>query len=156
MNNTSQLDEILTKIVDDHIDSIIDDTKSLEERNELKLLLKEKRKAQIIDEIRNAYELEWNAELEKKQSQVNRQKKIEDLKELLFTGFILAVVVGLAVNQVSEILNYVKGLSSWNDLLTSIILSLFLIGICLLMYWYSFYKEAIKYIKNSLNEEKGE
>ncbi len=156
MNNTSQLDEILTKIVDDHIDSIIDDTKSLEERNELKLLLKEKRKAQIIDEIRNAYELEWNAELEKKQSQVNRQKKIEDLKELLFTGFILAFVVGLAVNQVSEILNYVKGLSSWNDLLTSIILSLFLIGICLLMYWYSFYKEAIKYIKNSLNEEKGE
>ena len=125
MNNTSQLDEILTKIVDDHIDSIIDDTKSLEERNELKLLLKEKRKAQIIDEIRNAYELEWNAELEKKQSQVNRQKKIEDLKELLFTGFILAFVVGLAVNQVSEILNYVKGLSSWNDLLTSIILSLF-------------------------------
>ena len=156
MNNTSQLDEILTKIVDDHIDSIIDDTKSLEERNELKLLLKEKRKAQIIDEIRNAYELEWNAELEKKQSQVNRQKKIEDLKELLFTGFILAFVVGLAVNQVSEILNYVKGLSSWNDLLTSIILSLFLIGISLLMYWYSFYKEAIKYIKNSLNEEKGE
>ena len=55
MNNTSQLDEILTKIVDDHIDSIIDDTKSLEERNELKLLLKEKRKALIIDEIRNAY-----------------------------------------------------------------------------------------------------
>ncbi len=105
--------------------------------------MREQRKKIIIQEIRQEYkeELIREADLEVKE-RVNRQK-LDELKKLMFSGFLLAFIVGLAVNQATEIIGYYKGTITADNLWITLVLTGGLCLICLLAYLYSFFKDVM-------------
>lgn len=138
----SELDRVLDAVMKAK-EELIKEEASEEERAELIASLREQRKKKIIQEIRQEYkeELIQEADMEVKE-RVNRQK-LEELKKLMWSGFLLAFIVGLAVNQATDIIGYCKGAVTVDNLWITIIITGFLCVICLLAYLYSFFKDAI-------------
>lgn len=75
-------------------------------------------------------------------------QKIEELKSLVWSGFLLAFIVGLAVNQATEIIGYYKGTITVDDIIPTIIITIILCIICLAAYMYSFFRNAISLFEN--------
>ncbi|MCI9610787.1 MAG: hypothetical protein HFH33_01945 [Eubacterium sp.] len=137
-----ELDRILDAVMKAK-EELIREEATEEERNELIASLREQRKKIIIQEIRQEYkeELIREADLEVKE-RVNRQK-LDELKKLMFSGFLLAFIVGLAVNQATEIIGYYKGTITADNLWITLVLTGGLCLICLLAYLYSFFKDVM-------------
>ncbi len=101
----SELDKVLDALMKDKKELIIQEAPS-DDRDEFLALFRENKKKKIIEEIKEEYKqiLIQEADIEIKK-EVNRQK-IEDLKSLMWSGFLLAFIVGLAVNQATDIIGY--------------------------------------------------
>ena len=148
----SELDRVLDTLMDAKRASIEGRT-SKEEENELIDALKEKKKAQIIEEIKATYREEIFKEAEEKLKKKTHKKKIDELRELMWNGFILAFVVGLAVNQVTDVIGYYKGSVALEKIWpTSIIIAILLV-ICVLFYFYYFMRNALSLVNEKNDEE---
>jgi DNA polymerase III delta prime subunit len=134
------LDEILDVFMKSKED-IINKNATAKDRDELITTLREKIKANIIQEIRIEYKDEIvaqaNGEIQKR---INKEK-IRQLKSLMWNGFFVAFLVGLAVNQITDLIAVFK--ENHSNIVT-LIISVVLLGIVVLMYFYQFIKEAIK------------
>ncbi len=93
------------------------------------------------------------ADIEMKK-ELNRQK-IEELKSLMWSGFLLAFIVGLAVDQATDIIGYFKGTVTGDDIWITIVITAILCLICLGAYAYSFLKNVVD-LFDSLKKEKPE
>ncbi len=138
----SELDKVLDALMKDKKELIIQEAPS-EDRDEFLALFRENKKKKIIEEIKEEYKqiLIQEADIEIKK-EVNRQK-IEDLKSLMWSGFLLAFIVGLAVNQATDIIGYYKGTVTADKIWPTIIITAVLCMICLIAYLYSFWKNAV-------------
>ena len=105
----------------------------------------------VLDKV-----MEIKAELiqESAPEEANRQK-IEDLRNLMWSGFFLAFLVGLAVNQVTDIIGYYKGTVAVDEIWPTVAWSVALCGVCIVTYIYNFLVKAISLINNSKNKKKG-
>ena len=61
----------------------------------------------------------------------------------MWSGFLLAFIVGLAVNQATDIIGYYKGTVTADKIWPTIIITAVLCMICLIAYLYSFWKNAV-------------
>lgn len=138
----SELDKVLDALMKDKKELIIQEAPS-DDRDEFRALFRENKKKKIIEEIKEEYKqtLIQEADIEIKK-EVNRQK-IEDLKSLMWSGFLLAFIVGLAVNQATDIIGYYKGTVTADKIWPAIIITAVLCMICLIAYLYSFWKNAV-------------
>lgn len=138
----SELDKVLDALMKDKKELIIQEAPS-DDRDEFRALFRENKKKKIIEEIKEEYKqiLIQEADIEIKK-EVNRQK-IEDLKSLMWSGFLLAFIVGLAVNQATDIIGYYKGTVTADKIWPTIIITAVLCMICLIAYLYSFWKNAV-------------
>ena len=138
----SELDKILDTIMALNAELIRQEAPN-EDKKELLAALRESKKRQIISEIRNEYKQEIisdaNEEIAKK---VNRQK-LREIKSLILNGFILAFIVGLAVNQVTELLGFWKGTVTNGSREMTILFTIVFMFICLITYSFLFISKAI-------------
>lgn len=137
----------LDKIIDIAVTSgkeLISLEASPEEREELAAALREKKKRDVVREIRNEYKQELIQKINAENEQEANRQRIKDLKKLMGEGFFLAFIVGLAVNQMTEIITYVKGGDNFNR---TLILTIGLVAICIVAYMYIFFENAIALLK---------
>uniref|UniRef100_UPI00402AD234 hypothetical protein n=1 Tax=[Lactobacillus] rogosae TaxID=706562 RepID=UPI00402AD234 len=138
----SKLDEVLDALMAAKYD-VIDKNASEKDRNELIIALREKKKAEIVQEIKLEYEQEI---VEKATSEIQKRtnkEKVDQLKSLMWNGFFVAFLVGLAINQITELLVTIKQVVPINTNISTLIFSIILLGIVAFMYFYQFIKEAI-------------
>lgn len=153
---TKILDEVLDSLMEAKNDVIVKNA-SEKDRNALISALREKTKADIIQEVKCECEKEIikkaNNEIQKR----TNEERVKQLKSLMWNGFVVAFLVGLAINQVTELITVLKGLVPININATTSIISAILLVIVLVMYFYQFIKGTIN-ILNELGEgsKKGE
>ena len=138
----SELDKVLDTVMRLKED-IIEKSSSSEDKNEVMDALKEQKRQRIINEIKEEYKQQvmQEADIEMKK-ELNRQK-ITELKNLMTEGFFLAFLVGLAVNQATDLISVAK--EKWFAdcyVLVTLIALAVLIGICLCTYIYTFFKKV--------------
>ena len=138
----SELDTVLDKFLESKEEIL--KGYSDEEKAELIDALRERKKCNIVKEIKEQYKKEVISEIEREAT----LQKIADLKSLMRDGFILAFLVGLAVNQITDIIGYYKGTVTIEKVGSTIVIALVLCGICLIVYFYNFLKSAMSLLKN--------
>lgn len=138
----SELDRILDTVMKDK-EERIKDAVSEEEREEFIVSLRERKKREIINEIRDEYKKELIQEAFNEAKKVSERQKIDDLKSLMWSGFLLAFIVGLAVNQATDIIGYYKGTVTIDTIWPTAIITIILCLICLGAYLYSFWQKVI-------------
>lgn len=147
----------LDKVIDVFINTkgeIVNSNAPSEAKDELLAALREKTRNEIVQEIKatckNEILKEANLEIQKK---VN-QEKLKQLRDLMWSGFFIAFIVGLTVNQITDIIGYFKGSVSMENITVTVILSIVLVLACWLLYGYSFMKEVFQTFKDIKNEMK--
>ena len=75
-------------------------------------------------------------------------KKVKELEKIIYTGLILAIFVGMLVNQLTDIITYLKNGTNFNLLSNTIILVLIFAGLCILITVVIFVKDALNMIKD--------
>lgn len=148
----SELDAVLDAFIKSKLD-IIKDAASPEEKNELIASLHEQKKQKIINEIKEQCKSEIiskaNIEIQQK---VHRQK-LDEIKSLMRNGFVLAFIVGLAVNQVTDLFGMWKGTVGIEYLGKTVLFSIILLLVCLVAYGMSFIKHAIDFIDDAKKDK---
>lgn len=72
----------------------------------------------------------------------------------MWNGFALAFIVGLAVNQVTDLVGMWKGTVDAQYLVKTLGASIIFLLICLVAYGYSFIKNAIEFLDDLKNKDK--
>lgn len=148
----SELDKLLDAVMRQKQD-VIEAEADPSERQELIDALREKKKDDIVKEIRNEYKQELKEEIISEMQDERNRKKIEDLKELIVTSLVMAFLVGLAVNQVTDIISYFKNGDTGISLGWTVLCTIILFAISVLLYIQFFIKKAMDIINNSIKKE---
>lgn len=91
-------------------------------------VVKDQLMSEITEEIRTAYKEEVYSEVKRQVAREQEQYKINQIKTLLFESVLLAALVGLIVNQATDIITYLKGgLTTPNQLFVLITLAIVVI-----------------------------
>ena len=146
----SELDEVLNVVMNSKKDIISKET-SEAEREELITALRAQKKKKIIQEIKEEYKQEVIEAADIEINEKLNHQKIKDIKSLMWNGFFVAFMVGLVVNQVTELLGLLKFEISESQLVPTLIFTVVLLLICLGMYLFSFVKNVLLVF----NEKKG-
>ncbi len=142
-----KLDEVLNVFCDSKKDVFANNAKE-EDIQELKELLKNEIRQNIIDEIVAEQSKEIAIKAQKELDRSEEDKRIGETKNLLWNGFIMAFIVGVLVNQVTDIISFYKGGSSLKTISPTVWICVILAIFCLGMYIYTFAQNFIKIVKN--------
>ena len=138
----SELDKVLDTVMDLK-SNLIQQEAPDQDKEEFITALREQKKQEIVKEIREEYKQEIikaaNIEIMKE----THRQKLQEIKSLMWNGFVLAFIVGLAVNQVTELLGFWKGTISAGSLKMTVLFTIVLLLICLAAYGFSFIAKAI-------------
>ncbi len=138
------------KKLDSLVDLVIsknDDYSNLEDGN--KLLVKKKLKSEILYEIKQEVKENAIEEAKKDIDDYMTKKKLKDYKELTILGLIIAFIIGLSVNQLTDVIAFYKKLiykEPWVSILTAIII----VAIAI----YLIFKHILKEIDNLSDNKK--
>lgn len=138
------------KKLDSLVDLVIsknDDYSNLEDGN--KLLVKKKLKSEILYEIKQEVKESAIEEAKKDIDDYMTKKKLKDYKELTILGLIIAFIIGLSVNQLTDVIAFYKKLiykEPWVSILTAIII----VAIAI----YLIFKHILKEIDNLSDNKK--
>lgn len=103
-------------IIDDMLDVFIE-TKDVN-GDDVKALLKESLKGQVVNEVWNLKRDEIIKDSEEKYRQIKEERKKSQIKVVLIETLILGCLVGLLVNQGTDILTILKQGTDYNLLIT--------------------------------------
>ena len=142
-----KLDEVLNVFCDSKKDVFANNAKK-EDIQALKELLKNEIRQNIVDEIVSERSKEIETKVQEEFDRNKEEKRIEEAKNLLWNGFIMAFIVGVLVNQVTDIISFYKGGSSLNAIFPTVWICVALAIFCLGMYIYTFAQNFIKIVKN--------
>lgn len=78
-------------------------------------------------------------------------KRIDEFKKLMINGFIVAALVGLLVNQLTDIIGYYKGSVTISTIMPTIIISIILFIICICIFAWLFFNELLRLLKKHEN-----
>lgn len=106
----------------------------------------------IKEEIINLEKDRIIKEAEDEIKKLEQERKIKEIKVLMYEGFIIAFVVGLIVNQVTDILNVSKGVETK---VTITLLWIIVLGILtIIIYSNKFLDDIANTIKEKFNRDK--
>lgn len=138
------------KKLDSLVDLVIsknDDYSNLEDGN--KLLVKRKLKSEILYEIKQEVKENAIEEAKKDIDDYLTKKKLKDYKELTIFGLIIAFIIGLSVNQFTDVIGFYKKLIC-KEPCVSILTSIIIVVIAILL----IYKHILKEIDNLSDNKK--
>ena len=149
--------DYLDKVVDSYITGVqnkIEDCVPDDDAEEMVQTIKNVTKQRIVEEVKRQYKDEVKEEVEAEIQKKVKTEKIRQLRNLMWTGFIVAFLAGLAVNQVTEIIDFFKDSASEISLVPTVVISVILTGVCVVMYIYTFVKDAVEAYKQIKKEIK--
>ncbi|KGF36566.1 hypothetical protein HMPREF2134_01850 [Peptoniphilus lacrimalis DNF00528] len=138
------------KKLDSLVDLVIsknDDYSNLEDGN--KLLVKKKLKSEILYEIKQEVKENAIEEAKKDIDDYMTKKKLKDYKELTILGLTIAFIIGLSVNQFTEVIGFYKKLID-NEPCVSITFAIIIAVIAI----YLIFKHILKEIDNLSDNKK--
>lgn len=149
MGKNSMDCEITNKMVDAYINTL-----NLEENEDLDFI-KDSIKRNFLNDIKKEIiQVEKNRIVKEATEEIDKleqARRIKEIRVLMYEGVILAFVVGLIVNQFTEILNLTKGVQTK---VTITLLWIVILGIVtLIVYKYKFLSEISSVIAVKLNKE---
>lgn len=147
------LKEIVTYFVDHNFPDIENDANKIEIMNASKLQLEH----DLEEQIKTKYKSELKSQIKQEIQEETIKNKIKEAKNLLVFGAISAFIIGIIVNQTTDIITYLKtGISEKPWVITLIIIAGCAL-ICYLIYKTKFIDEALIMIekkgRNHKNEE---
>lgn len=145
------MSETLEKLLNNFIESKHSEIKENTEKDEymeyMTTAVKEKMRAAVVEEIRREIEPEI-VEKVKKDNEIEEQKrKVKELQEVLWSGFIIAFIVGLLVNQVTDIISFLKGASGIESISSTIWICIGLLAVCIIAYGWLFITKVLEFIR---------
>lgn len=138
------------KKLDSLVDLVIsknDDYSNLEDGN--KLLVKKKLKSEILYEIKQEVKESAIEEAKKDIDDYMTKKKLKDYKELTILGLIIAFIIGLSVNQLTDVIAFYKKLI-YKEPWVSITFAIIIVAIAI----YLIFKHILKEIDNLSDNKK--
>ena len=138
------------KKLDSLVDLVIsknDDYSNLEDGN--KLLVKKKLKSEILYEIKQEVKESSIEEAKKDIDDYMTKKKLKDYKELTILGLIIAFIIGLSVNQLTDVIAFYKKLI-YKEPWVSITFAIIIVAIAI----YLIFKHILKEIDNLSDNKK--
>lgn len=129
------------KKLDSLVDLVIsknDDYSNLEDGN--KLLVKKKLKSEILYEIKQEVKENAIEEAKKDIDDYMTKKKLKDYKELTIFGLIIAFIIGLSVNQFTDVIGFYKKLID-KEPRVSITFAIITVAIAIYLIFKSIFKE---------------
>lgn len=124
------------------------------EKEEILKMVREKTAVEVMDEIRKELKPEIEKEVRESIEEENRLKKLDDLKKLIVEGFAVALIVGLMVNQMTELISYHKGTFPSLPVVCTRIITIVLFVICGIILSAGFIKEFTKMYDNYTKGQK--
>ena len=109
--------------------------------------VKERFISDIKEEIKVEYKEEMKKNAEEEREKIRLINKIKDFKALFFSGIIIAFIVGLLVNQVTDIISIFKGALNAKFLIYSVGYSFIIAVVLYLIIKFSLLSEILKIIK---------
>lgn len=145
------MSETLEKLLNNFIESKHSEIKENTEKDEymeyMTTAVKEKMRSAVVEEIRREIEPEI-VEKVKKDNEIEEQKrKVKELQEVLWSGFIIAFIVGLLVNQVTDIISFLKGASGIESISSTIWICIGLLAVCIIAYGWLFITKVLEFIR---------
>ena len=138
--------EILDKVVSQYVHNNAEEKQG---QPNILAAAEENIKKKIIEEIEPEIREE---EYRKAKAEVETEengKRLEELKEIIWSGFLVAFLVGLLVNQVTDVITYFKsGSMPW-----TVIAIIVLLFICLAVFFYMF-ATRVKKIYDDIKKHK--
>lgn len=138
------------KKLDSLVDLVIsknDDYSNLEDGN--KLLVKKNLKSEILYEIKQEVKENAIEEAKKDIDDYMTKKKLKDYKELTILGLIIAFIIGLSVNQLTDVIAFYKKLID-KEPVVSIAFAIIIAAIAI----YLIFKHILKEIDNLSDNKK--
>lgn len=138
------------KKLDSLVDLVIsknDDYSNLEDGN--KLLVKKKLKSEILYEIKQEVKENAIEEAKKDIDDYMTKKKLKDYKELTILGLTIAFIIGLSVNQLTDVIGFYKKLID-KEPVVSIAFAIIIVAIAI----YLISKHILKEIDNLSDNKK--
>lgn len=114
---------------------------------------KEKMKKEIYDEITGELRDKAISEAEHIIDEKAGLKRISEFKKLMIDGFVVAIFVGLFVNQTTDIIGYYKGSIKLNSIWPTVLITFIFIFICICIFAWQFISELIKLLKKGKKDE---
>ncbi len=141
----------LSILIDNYIDKCGYTAKSKDDE-----LIIEKAKKQIKQEISKEICEEMRDKALREADTIIKNRvemhHIKELRKLAIEGLIVAFFVGLLVNQVTDIIGFLKGTVTLDSIIPTIILVLFFSSICVLIFLLEFISTFIKLWRKAKNE----
>nr|DAO39711.1 MAG TPA: hypothetical protein [Caudoviricetes sp.] len=110
--------------------------------------VKEKLVTEITEEIYIEKKQQLLDETEKTISERKQKKRMKEISGLLWEGFFVAFIVGLFVNQVTDILSILKGALSKEHLESTIVVIIITGLMCFFVFCIGYMKRVIAYLKS--------
>jgi hypothetical protein len=117
--------------------------------NATKKVIKDEIYNEVKNEVREAAVIEAGHIIDEKAG----LKRIDEFKKLMLDGFIVAIFVGLFVNQVTDFIGFYKGNVSLSSIWATVLLALVFLIICIGIFVCRFISELIKLIKKGKDDE---
>jgi hypothetical protein len=104
---------------------------------------------EVKEEVRDAAVLEAQHIIDDKAG----MKRIDEFRKLMLDGFLVAIFVGLFVNQFTDFIGYFKGSVTLDSVWSTIFIACAFFIICIGIFGWVFITELIKLIKKGKNDE---
>jgi hypothetical protein len=104
---------------------------------------------EVKEEVRDAAVLEAQHIIDDKAG----MKRIDEFRKLMLDGFLVAIFVGLFVNQCTDFIGYFKGSVTLDSVWSTIFIACAFFIICIGIFGWVFITELIKLIKKGKNDE---
>lgn len=144
------MSETLEKLLNNFIESKHSEIKENTEKDEymeyMTTAVKEKMRAAVVEEIRREIEPEIVQKVKKDNEIEEQKRKVKELQEVLWSGFIIAFIVGLLVNQVTDIISFLKGASGIESISSTILICIGLLAVCIIAYGWLFITKVLEFI----------
>lgn len=148
-----KLDTLIEKYVTANSQEVFKDEANEENKAIYLEAAKIRIRQEIYDEVRAEVKDSAIAEAEKDISERTEFRKIDELKKLMSQGFIVAFIVGLLINQVTDLVGIVKGSYGIEYATKTIWWTLGLLAVCITVYGWLFISEFLKLLNKWMNNE---
>lgn len=153
------LDELIDESIKEKQEKLFKTQGNKEQKEYLersKLLLKKEIEKKIKTEIKEECIDEIMQEAERRTNKKKQKEKIDELRILAFQGLIVALFVGVSVNQVTDFIGIFKGSVNVDSPWPTVFIAVVCMVICFIMYAYMFMKSLVKLVGKDTEENEGD
>lgn len=141
---SEKLEIIVDKLIKAQSDALFVANADEKEKEETIAALREKMITQVYSEVKEEVRDAALQEAEQILEEKAHVRQIKELKQLMLSGFLVAIFVGMLVNQVTDIIGFYKGSVSLDIIWPTVIIAVIFLVICIAIFVGMFLTEVLK------------